>query len=303
MVPGSEMNGAVDFEAFGKRQTLFVRRMMVPSLLFHGGAILLGSVISPFFPVAVVLPVVSVELTDAPMSSLPAVPPPPPAAPVLRAKPESDESAQPPAPRKKEPESNAHRWLEKLDAGLARVPESPVARKTERTAGIPVRRWENGSVPRPGEFPPSAGRGKNLPSESPLEEWETRVRASGRPGVGMGIETEASMLFGGAGSPAGEPIPPWIRDMIRRKVRGYLPELETVYSLALLRNPGLKGKLLIRFRIDASGTVQDAESMETSLPDAAFLAAVLEKVRRWTFEPTEGRTVDVLYPLVFFVPS
>ncbi len=281
------MNGAVGFEAFGRRQVLFVRRMMVLSLLFHGGAILLGSFVSTFFPVAVVPPVVPVELTDAPMSSLAADPPAPPSAPVLRAM----------------PESAARRWLEKLDAGLARVPESPVARRTGRTVGIAVRRWENEAVPRPGDFPPSAGAGKNLPSDRRVEEWENRVRTSGRPGVGAGIETEASVLFGGAGSPAGELIPPWIRDMIRRRVRGALPELESVYSAALRRNPGLKGKLLIRFRIDASGRIQQAESMETSIGDAPFMAAVLEKVRRWTFEPTEGRTVDVLYPLVFFVPS
>ena len=135
------------------------------------------------------------------------------------------------------------------------------------------------------------------------ESLENRVRESGHPGVRVGNEAEASMMFGGTGSAAGEPIPPWIRDMIRRKVRGYLPELEAAYSVALRRNPGLRGKLLIRFRIDATGKIQQAEAMEASFRDASFTADIMEKVGHWSFEPTEGRTVEVLYPLVFFVPT
>jgi hypothetical protein len=136
-----------------------------------------------------------------------------------------------------------------------------------------------------------------------LTELETRVRRSGHPGVGVGNEAEASVMFGGTGSSGGEPIPQWIRDMIRRKVRGYLPELEATYTMALRRNPELKGKILIRFQIDASGKIRQAEAMEASFRDEPFLSAVVEKVHRWTFEPTGGRTVEVLYPLVFLLPS
>jgi TonB family protein len=143
----------------------------------------------------------------------------------------------------------------------------------------------------------SAALGKHL------EELEGRVRASGRPAVGFGKETEASMMFGGAGDTPGEPIPAWIREMIRKRVRDHLPELEGVYADAIRRNPGLRGKLLVRFRIDPSGKVQRAEPADGSLPDAAFVNAVLDKVRRWTFEPTAGRTVEVLYPFVFVAPS
>lgn len=170
MIPGSGRNGAAGSEAFGRRQALFVRRMMVLSLLFHGGADFLGSIVS---------------------------------------------------------------------------------------------------------LPTAADPGANPPPGNLIEERENRMRAPGRRGAGVGIEAEASVMFGGTGQPGGEPIPSWIRDMIRRKVRERLPELETVYNEALRRNPDLKGTLLIRFRIDAAGKIA----------------------------PTGGRTVDVLYPLVFFVPS
>jgi TonB family protein len=121
--------------------------------------------------------------------------------------------------------------------------------------------------------------------------------------VGFGKETEASMMFGGAGDTAGEPIPAWIREMIRKRVRDRLPELEGVYTDAIRRNPDLGGKLLVRFRIDPAGKVQHAEPADGSFPDTAFANAVLAKVRRWTFEPPTGRTVEVLYPFVFVAPS
>ena len=111
------------------------------------------------------------------------------------------------------------------------------------------------------------------------------------------------MMFGGTGDAAGEPIPAWVRDMIRKRVRGYLPELEGVYTDAIRRNPDLRGKMLIRFRIDPSGKIQQAEPAEEQFGDAAFVNAVLGKVRRWTFEPTGGRSVEVLYPFVFVAPS
>jgi TonB family protein len=110
-------------------------------------------------------------------------------------------------------------------------------------------------------------------------------------------------MFGGTGTSSGEQIPPWIRDMIRKKVRGYLPELEAAYNVAIRRNPALKGKLSVRFRIDPSGRVSRAVSGESSFEDGAFIAVVLEKIRHWTFEPPPGQTVEVLYPFVFMAPS
>jgi TonB family protein len=121
--------------------------------------------------------------------------------------------------------------------------------------------------------------------------------------VGVGKETEASMMFGGVGDTAGEPIPAWVRDMIRKRVRDRLPELEGIYANAIQQNGDLKGRMLVRFRINPSGKIEAAEAIEESFRDAAFVTAVLMKVRRWTFEPPAGRTVEVLYPFVFVAPS
>jgi TonB family protein len=266
----------------------------------------MGSAISPLFPTMRFSPPVVVELTDAPVSELPEEPPAPPPPITSSARLESSRASsdrrastrpaptQPPA---------AKRWLDKLDAGMANVPEAPVTRREAKAGGIPVRHWTNEGLAKPGDFAPAVGSEKSADLGKHMGELEARVRGSGRPGVGFGKETEASMMFGGVGDTSGEPIPAWIREMIRKRVRDRLPELEGVYADAIRRNPGLRGKLFVRFRIGPSGKVQSAESADGSLADTAFVDSVLAKVRRWTFEPLAGHTVEVLYPFVFVSPS
>jgi hypothetical protein len=59
----------------------------------------------------------------------------------------------------------------------------------------------------------------------------------------------------------------------------------------------------VRDYLRFASEIQRAEPAEESFPDAAFVNAVLGKVRQWTFEPPAGRTVEVLYPFVFVAPS
>jgi TonB family protein len=302
------MNGfRVDiFEAIDgmtRRQERIVRKMMILSLAVHIAVFIMGSAISPLFPTIRVSPPVIVELTDSPMSELPedAPAPPPKSAPAFRGGPAERSTRAPAAPR---PEVKAaRRWLEKLDAGIPNVPDAPVVRKEGKPGGIPVRHWTNEGPARPGDFAPAVAPSNPAAAGKHLAELEARVRGSGRPGVGFGKETEASMMFGGTGDTGGEPIPAWIRDMIRKRVRDRLGELEGVYTDAIRRNPDLRGRMLVRFRIDPSGKIQRAEPAEEHFGDAAFVDAVLTKIRRWTFEPTGGRAVDVIYPFVFVSPS
>ncbi len=296
------MNGFSEAYSVERWQARVLRWMTGVSVLFHAAMLILGSTFSALFPQAPVYPVVTVELTDSPVSTLPEEEPAPPApvakpadtAPVVRNVP------QPPSVPKP---SRAEQWLKKLDAGLARVPEeSPVSRKEGKPGGIPVRRWENEAAPRPGDFAPAvAPEDKSLLRQ--ISALEGKVRSDGVPGVAAGEEVEVSAMFGGSGTSAGDPIPPWIRDMIRRRVRGYLPELEVLYSAAFRRDPAIRGKLLVRFRIDPAGRVVLAEPGDSSFRSRAFVDAVLTKVRGWTFDPTDGRSIEVLYPFVFVAPS
>jgi TonB family protein len=297
------MNGYIAIDDWGRGQNRLVRWMIGLSLLFHAVMVLLGFLISSYFPPREpVFPVVTVELTEAPLSTLPEekpVPPPSPSVP-----PKKSVAARPlPVPAKKaQSPSASQRWLRKLDKGLPSIPDAPVAKGMGKPGGIPVRRWANDASPRPGDFAPAVAP-ENSALRGQISRLEGKVRQSGVAGVGTGKEIDASVMFGGVGSSQGEPIPEWIRDMIRRKVLGYLPELEDIYSAAYRRNPDLRGRLVVRFQIDPSGKVTRADSVESSIRDSAFITRILEKVRRWTFEPTEGRTVQVLYPFVFIAPS
>jgi hypothetical protein len=300
------MNSCQAVEGLEPDQARIARRMLVLSVVAHAAALFLGLTISPLFPPMQDSPPVFVELTDAPTSVLPEQAPAPPPRVSSAVQTKSTAASSPePVPSRPVPRADpaAQRWLAKLDAGLPKVPEAPVMREEGKTGGIPVRQWVNEGPARPGDFAPAVAPERSAAFGKQLEELETRVRRSGRPGVGFGKETEGSLMFGGTGGSTGEPIPAWIREMIRKRVRDRLPELEGIYTEAIRRNPDLRGKLVVRFRIDPSGKILRAESVGGDLRDPAFVNSIIEKIRTWTFEPTGGRAVEILYPFLFITPS
>ena len=301
------MNASPPIDGLDPRQERLIRRMVLLSLGIHAALLFLGLTISPLFPSMQVTPPVFVELTDASMSQ-PGRTSPASSLPVARpARAEtggaSSRVQDPTRPVAKETLAT-RRWLEQLDAGISKTSDAPVARKGRNAGGIPVRSSTVEGPVKPEDFPPGAGPERTAALGKQLADLEARVRRSGRPGVGTGSETEASMMYGGQGDTAGGGgIPAWLRDMIRKRVRDSLPELEAVYNEAIRRNPELRGKLIVRFRIDPSGKIQQAEPAGGDFRDPAFVNTILEKIRHWDFEPTGGRAVDVLYPFVFIAPS
>lgn len=305
------MNDYWAIDGTASRQSRVIRRMIVFSFAVHIAMFVLSSAVSPLFPGRTPSLPVMVELTDAlPLSELPKETPAPPAARAVEPVPAgpaavssraaSSSRPSPPAPSAAKA---AGRWLEKIDSGLPAIPEAPVARGEGKAGGIPVRNWSNEGPVKPGDFAPAVAPERTAALGKHLEEIEGRVRRASRSSVVSGKETEASMMFGGTGDAPGEPIPAWVRDMIRKRVKDYLPELEGVYTDAIRRNPDLRGKMLVRFRIDPTGKIAQADPAEERFSDAAFVNAVLDKVRRWKFEPTGGKSVEVLYPFVFVAPS
>lgn len=295
------MNRISGITGFDRRENRLFGWMVAFSMLVHTIALVIGSLTASMFPATPHFPIVTVELTEIPPSEL-LEEAPPPSREVVPSVPESPATGVAPR-RKTPPPPSEQRWLKKLDAGLAKVPEAIVTRKEARTGGIAVRNWDNRAEPRPGDFAPAVAAETSAELRKQMAGLESRMLRSGISGLGSGEAADGMVTIGGAGRQGGDPIPPWIREMIRAKVRAYLPELEAGYSTAIRRNPNLKGKLLVRFRIDPSGKVLRAVMVESSLEDGAFNDAVLEKIRRWTFDPPAGRTVDVLYPFVFVAPS
>ena len=300
------MNVLPPIDGLEPRQERLIRRMVFLSFMVHVALFFMGLTLSPLFPSMRVTPPVFVELTDAPMSQ-PGKTSPAPTPPVARAARAESGGASSRVQDSTRPVAKenlaARKWLEQLDAGISKNPDTPVARKGRDAGGIPVRSLTGEGPVKPEDFPAGAGPERTSALGKHVEELEARVRRSGRPTVGFGKESEASMMFGGTGGTGGEPIPAWIRDMIRKRVRDSLPELEKAYTDAIRRNPELRGKLIVRFRIDPSGKIQQAEPVGGDFRDPAFVNSILEKIRHWDFEPTGGRAVDVLYPFVFIAPS
>lgn len=186
------------------------------------------------------------------------------------------------------------RLASRLDSLLQDVPEVPSPLGEGRTASVVPRRP---NVTAPGEV-----RENELPLRKRVEDLEARVRSRGFVSAGDAKAVETAIV-GGEDNEGLEPLPAWLQEMIGRKVRGYLPGLQKAYTVALSRNPRLEGKMLVRLRIDPSGRIRSADPVETSFRDPAFQANVIETIRRWTFDSTDGRTVEVLYPFVFVAPT
>ena len=152
------MIGFVGIDDIGRWQEQAVRWMVGLSLLFHVGILIFGSVISSFFPPRPLpVPIVVVELTESPLSTLPKEKPAPAPPVTVPSKDRVPVKSPPPLPVKKPKPTptTAQTWLRKLDAGLSSVPDTPVREGSGRPGGIPVRRWENESSPRAGDFAPA----------------------------------------------------------------------------------------------------------------------------------------------------
>jgi len=244
-----------EIDGMSRRQERIIRKMMILSLVVHIVVFVMGSAISPLFPTIRFSPPVIVELTTHRCRNFRRIlrrlrlrsrrwP-----VPTLSARLPTDRPR--PVPPRSSPPPQGGGSINST-RGSQMCPRRLLPAGRGRRGGS---RCVTGRMrPRQGRgFRPSRGPGEVRGTRKHLGELEARVRGSGRPGVGFGKETEASMMFGGAGDSAGEPIPGWIREMIRKRVRDRLPELEGVYADAIRRNPDLGGKLLVRFRIDPAG--------------------------------------------------
>lgn len=269
--------------------------MVVLSLVFHGVVLCMGSTVLVRPGSIPSDPVVMVELMEAPPLDPPASPP------VLKADPGPPEAAArkadvPPVVRRQAAPTSARKWLDKLDDPLApKTAASPRATAARPASGQPAARPDDFDLVRSRTARRDGGKG--------FDELERRVRSRGTSVVLGGEGNGAAPIFSGATNAAGDPIPPGVRDMIRNRVAGYLPELEAAYSAAVRVNPDIKGKMVLRIRIDARGNVSQVEPVETAVPDSSFAAAVLAKVRGWVFRPSAGFAVEVIYPFLFVAPT
>ncbi len=86
------------------------------------------------------------------------------------------------------------------------------------------------------------------------------------------------------------------KDQIRTVVREHTAEIRSCYNKALLKDPKLAGKVVVKFTIAADGSVSESVSAQTDVNDA-LTACIVDSTKTWKFPPP-GEQVTVTYPFV-----
>ncbi|MFO0743349.1 MAG: AgmX/PglI C-terminal domain-containing protein, partial [Labilithrix sp.] len=89
-------------------------------------------------------------------------------------------------------------------------------------------------------------------------------------------------------------LPP---EVIQRIVRQSFGRFRLCYENGLRNNPGLQGRVSVRFVIAADGSVTTSGNGGSDLPDASVVSCVVSAVRGLTFPQPEGGVVTVVYPI------
>jgi hypothetical protein len=95
------------------------------------------------------------------------------------------------------------------------------------------------------------------------------------------------------------------REMIRGPIREHMEAVDACYELALMRDPNAKGRLTVRFVIEANGCVGEIEVVDDEVTDPWVGPCVIAVGKKyWRFPPPlGGDTITVVYPFVFFSPG
>jgi TonB family protein len=87
--------------------------------------------------------------------------------------------------------------------------------------------------------------------------------------------------------------------LVAKAVRGQMPAVKRCYETALQANPGLAGKLVVRFTVDVDGAVRRASLDQDTLAAPEVGRCVLDVLKAVEFPPPTGGSVEVSYPFVF----
>jgi TonB family protein len=79
--------------------------------------------------------------------------------------------------------------------------------------------------------------------------------------------------------------------------------IERCYKDALATQPGLKGRIVVQFAINPTGTVQAASIKEDGVGSPDLAACVLSEVRKLKFPMPEGGLTIISHPFVFNPPK
>ena len=90
------------------------------------------------------------------------------------------------------------------------------------------------------------------------------------------------------------------KDEVGEVIHKHLSEVRYCYESAILRTPGIEGRLIVNFTIGGSGMIKASEIKSSNLPDPRLDDCILRRLVTWKFPQTKGGIdVAVTYPFIF----
>ncbi|MBL8953333.1 MAG: AgmX/PglI C-terminal domain-containing protein [Myxococcaceae bacterium] len=89
------------------------------------------------------------------------------------------------------------------------------------------------------------------------------------------------------------------KEAVAKVVNSHLQEVRACYERALLKDPGLAGKIVLEWGISTTGTVTSAKTKSSSMKNASVEGCIMTSLKTWKFPPAKGGNVVISYPFMF----
>ncbi len=89
------------------------------------------------------------------------------------------------------------------------------------------------------------------------------------------------------------------KEAVAKAINAHLAEVSSCYERALLKEPGLSGKIILEWQITTSGTVGYAKTKSSSMRSAAVESCIINSLKSWHFPAAKGAGVVITYPFMF----
>ncbi|MGH7496367.1 MAG: VIT domain-containing protein [bacterium] len=140
----------------------------------------------------------------------------------------------------------------------------------------------------PALYRASGGAGRTMEMDAVSESAEERKMVSGdsklsspskRKEAGAGEVQVSKIVVGGALS----------SDHVRKVVEQHREEIRACYAQALSSRPGLRGRLVVKFVVDAKGYVTSVQILSDALQNQSLAACLTQKMKAWQFVGIQNR--------------
>ncbi|MBN1894365.1 TonB family protein, partial [bacterium] len=113
---------------------------------------------------------------------------------------------------------------------------------------------------------------------------------------GGDLRVESPSEFSGRGSKATNRSPEAIQEVLL----GHVPAIRYCYERELKRDPGLKGKVIVRIAVSPEGAVVNAEILSSTLANERVERCMLSRIRLWKdFKPIDRAEGDVTFRQIY----